>query len=102
MKLSLIHIYTREGEIQYKTVPVVRSDLRSTIQATGTLNPVETVDVGTQILSLIHILFFGAASRSAYAGWFCTGMAADGRGSPVGLGAVSYTHLDVYKRQVLL
>ncbi len=49
---------TREGEIQYKTVPVVRSDLRSTIQATGTLNPVETVDVGTQISGTIKELYF--------------------------------------------
>lgn len=49
---------TREAEIQYKTVPVVRADLMSTIQATGTLNPVETVDVGTQISGTIKELFF--------------------------------------------
>ena len=54
---------TREGEIQYKTVPVVRSDLRSTIQATGTLNPVETVDVGTQISGTIKELYFDYNSR---------------------------------------
>ena len=54
---------TREGEIQYKTVPVVRSDQRSTIQATGTLNPVETVDVGTQISGTIKELYFDYNSR---------------------------------------
>ena len=54
---------TREGEIQYKTVPGVRSDLRSTIQATGTLNPVETVDVGTQISGTIKELYFDYNSR---------------------------------------
>ncbi len=53
----------REDEIQYKTVPVVRSNLRSTIQATGTLNPVETVDVGTQISGTIKELYFDYNSR---------------------------------------
>ncbi|MCD8234195.1 MAG: efflux RND transporter periplasmic adaptor subunit, partial [Cloacibacillus porcorum] len=54
---------TREDEIQYKTVPVRRSDIRSTIQATGTLNPVETVDVGTQISGTIKELYFDYNSR---------------------------------------
>ena len=44
----------REPAIQYKSVPVVRTTLQSTIQATGTLNPVETVDVGTQISGTIE------------------------------------------------
>lgn len=48
------------------------------------------VKEGREISShFLYELFFGAASRSAYAGWFCTGMAADGRGSPVGLGEAS-------------
>ena len=54
---------TREDEIQYKTVPVRRSDIRSTIQDTGTLNPVETVDVGTQISGTIEELYFDYNSR---------------------------------------
>ena len=41
----------------------MRSDLRSTIQATGTLNPVETVDVGTQISGTIKELYFDYNSR---------------------------------------
>ena len=48
----------REPAIQYKSVPVVRTTLQSTIQATGTLNPVETVDVGTQISGTIEALYF--------------------------------------------
>lgn len=48
----------RAPSIQYKSVPVVRTTLQSTIQATGTLNPVETVDVGTQISGTIKELFF--------------------------------------------
>ena len=49
---------SRGAEIQYKTAPVVRADILSTIQATGTLNPVETVDVGTQISGTIKELYF--------------------------------------------
>ncbi|MDO4987484.1 MAG: efflux RND transporter periplasmic adaptor subunit [Synergistes sp.] len=54
------YAYLRDGkqEINYRTSPVVRGDLVSTIQATGTLNPVETVDVGTQISGRIKQLFF--------------------------------------------
>ena len=36
----------------------MRTTLQSTIQATGTLNPVETVDVGTQISGTIEALYF--------------------------------------------
>jgi len=43
-------------EIRYKTVKAVRSDLRSVIQATGTLDAVETVDVGTQISGTVGSL----------------------------------------------
>lgn len=44
-------------EIQYKTVKTARSDLRSVIQATGTLDAVETVDVGTQISGTIKDIY---------------------------------------------
>lgn len=50
--------FNREPVLQYKSVPVVRTTLQSTIQATGTLNPVETVDVGTQISGKIEQLYF--------------------------------------------
>ncbi len=44
-------------EIQYKTVRAERSDLRSVIQATGTLDAVETVDVGTQISGTVKEIY---------------------------------------------
>ncbi len=44
-------------EIQYKTTQAARSDLRSVIQATGTLDAVETVDVGTQISGTIKDIY---------------------------------------------
>lgn len=44
-------------EIQYKTARAERSDLRSVIQATGTLDAVETVDVGTQISGTVKEIY---------------------------------------------
>ncbi len=55
--------FGRTPSMQYKSVPVVRTTLQSTIQATGTLNPVETVDVGTQISGKIDKLYFDYNSR---------------------------------------
>ncbi len=52
-----------EEEIRYKTTAVDRENLRSSIQATGTLNPVETVDVGTQISGTIKELHFDYNTR---------------------------------------
>ena len=43
--------------IRYKTTAVVRTDLRSVIQATGTTSAVKTVDVGTQISGKITKLY---------------------------------------------
>lgn len=53
----------KEEEIRYKTVPAQRENLSSSIQATGTLSPVETVDVGTQISGTIKELHFDYNSR---------------------------------------
>lgn len=50
--------FGRKETVRYKSVPVARGSLLSKIQATGTLNPVETVDVGTQISGTIKELFF--------------------------------------------
>lgn len=47
----------RTQEIQYQTKKAVKSDLRSVISATGKLNPVETVDVGTQISGTINEVY---------------------------------------------
>jgi len=42
---------------QYRTVPVERGELLSTISATGTLNAVTTVQVGTQVSGTVAQLF---------------------------------------------
>ena len=47
----------KKSEIQYKTAEITRSDLRSVIQATGTLDAVETVDVGTQISGTVKEIY---------------------------------------------
>jgi multidrug efflux pump subunit AcrA (membrane-fusion protein) len=39
---------------RFSTVPVTRGDLRSTVSATGTLNAVVTVPVGTQVSGTIQ------------------------------------------------
>lgn len=44
-------------EISYRTSQAVRSDLRSVIQATGTLDALETVDVGTQISGTVKEIY---------------------------------------------
>ena len=59
------YIASGKTEIQYKTSPVTRGDILSTIQATGTLNPVETVDVGTQISGTIKAELDVAAKNLA-------------------------------------
>ena len=42
-------LQSREVEARYKTVPVLRQDLRVTITATGKLAPVNQVDVGSEL-----------------------------------------------------
>lgn len=50
-------IKSKKTEIQYKTVAAQKSDLRSAIEATGTLDAVETVDVGTQISGTVKKVY---------------------------------------------
>lgn len=45
------------GDIQYKTATVQRGSIRAVIQATGSLEAVETVDVGTQISGTISSIY---------------------------------------------
>lgn len=47
--------------IAYRTVPVARGDLRATINATGTIEPEEVVDVGVQVAG--EVRSFGADPR---------------------------------------
>ncbi|MDD3732634.1 MAG: efflux RND transporter periplasmic adaptor subunit [candidate division Zixibacteria bacterium] len=46
-----------KAETTYQFASLVRGDLESTISATGTLSPVTTVDVGTQVSGTIDTVF---------------------------------------------
>ncbi len=43
-----------DGKVFFSTAPVMHGDLEATISATGTIEPVEVVDVGTQVAGLIR------------------------------------------------
>ncbi len=51
-----IYARGRDNVPKFKTMPVVRGNLRSTVTATGTLNAVTTVLVGTQVSGMIKKL----------------------------------------------
>jgi HlyD family secretion protein len=51
----------RSQSVSYRTVTIKRGDLRSTINATGTLEPEEVVDVGAQVAGRIES--FGSDPR---------------------------------------
>ncbi len=53
----------RGQSVTYRTVTITRGDLCSTINATGTLEPEEVVDVGAQVAGLIES--FGTDPRNA-------------------------------------
>jgi HlyD family secretion protein len=52
-----------KGKASFRTAPVERGDIQSTISATGTLNAVITVQVGTQVSGTIKQLFVDYNSR---------------------------------------
>ena len=47
----------------YRTEPVARGDIQATVTATGTVNAVTTVQVGTQVSGTIRILYVDFNSR---------------------------------------
>ncbi len=49
--------------ITYRTEPVKRGDVQQTVTATGTVNPVTTVQVGTQVSGTIQTLYVDFNSR---------------------------------------
>jgi HlyD family secretion protein len=56
----LVYYKTKNGEVKYKTVPVQNGSVRATVTATGTVNAVKTVLVGTQVsgtLKELHVDF---------------------------------------------
>ncbi len=54
---------TSGEEIQYKTLAASRGSIRSVIQATGLLDAVETIDVGTQISGTVTKIYIDYNSR---------------------------------------
>lgn len=53
----------RSPEIAYKTVRLEKGDIVATISATGTVNPVSTVQVGSQVSGTIQKLYVDYNSR---------------------------------------
>ncbi len=49
--------------VQYRTEPVQRGDIEETVTATGTVNPVTTVQVGTQVSGTIQKIYVDFNSR---------------------------------------
>jgi len=52
-----------DGGAAYRTDPVTRGDVQKNVTATGTVNPVTTVQVGTQVSGTIKFLFADFNSR---------------------------------------
>ena len=61
--LYLFFFKVNKNQIKYKVSQVTLSDIQSVVQATGTVQPVETVDVGTQISGRIEELYFDYNSK---------------------------------------
>ncbi len=62
--ILLLFIFgNNKNKIKYKLAPVKLGDIQSVVQATGTVQPVETVDVGTQISGRIQELYFDYNSK---------------------------------------
>jgi HlyD family secretion protein len=56
--ILLFQVFQKEGiSIVYKTIKVDRGDISSYITATGTLNPVTTVEVGSQVSGVIKRIY---------------------------------------------
>jgi HlyD family secretion protein len=56
----LVYYKTKTNGVQYKTIPIQNGSIRSTVTATGTVNAVKTVLVGTQVsgtLKELHVDF---------------------------------------------
>jgi len=66
--LVLIVVYiayfsSGNNKVEYRTEPATRGDVRETVTATGTVNPVTTVLVGTQVSGTIMKIFVDFNSR---------------------------------------
>ena len=60
---AFIFYKSKNGGVKFKTTPVTRGSLRSTVTATGTMNAVTTVLVGTQVSGTIKKLYVDFNSK---------------------------------------
>jgi HlyD family secretion protein len=62
--IALFFVFQGGGnEVAYRTDPVTRGDVQQSVTATGTVNPVTTVQVGTQVSGTIKELYADFNSR---------------------------------------
>lgn len=62
--IALFFVFRGGGnEVAYRTDPVTRGDVQQSVTATGTVNPVTTVQVGTQVSGTIKDLYADFNSR---------------------------------------
>ena len=61
--LAILIFGQKGGGPEYRTDPVTRGDIRQTVTATGTLNAVTNVQVGTQVSGTIKTLYVDFNSR---------------------------------------
>jgi HlyD family secretion protein len=62
--IALFFVFRGGGnEVAYRTDPVTRGDVQQSVTATGTVNPVTTVQVGTQVSGTIKELYADFNSR---------------------------------------
>src|SRR5207249_126433 len=53
----------RSGEVKYLTAKVQRGDITAVVQATGTINPLTTVPVGSSVSGTVRYIFADFNSR---------------------------------------
>jgi HlyD family secretion protein len=62
--IAVIILFNRKGSgPEFRTEPVTRGDIQQTVTATGNVNAVTTVQVGTQVSGTIKILYVDFNSR---------------------------------------
>ena len=54
---------SRKTEAEYFTAKVEKGDIRQVIEATGTINPVTSVQVGSQVSGMIYKLYVDFNSK---------------------------------------
>lgn len=55
--LSLFFLGKRNGKVSYKTEPLSKKTIVQVVEASGTINPVTTVSIGSQVSGMINEIF---------------------------------------------